>query len=123
MAYTAMPDVAIVYGATVLIVMANTVTACIAVARNMACIDMACIANACMSMAYIVMAACAGESSDSTLNSIDAILLYIGSISASPTACPLHGACPLRDPRRSFWVPARPSPRNGHAVGDAEMPM
>ena len=26
-------------------------------------------------------------------------------------------------PRRSFWVPTRPYPRNGHAVGDAEMPI
>ena len=25
--------------------------------------------------------------------------------------------------RRSFWVPACPCPRNGHAVGDAEMRM
>ena len=26
-------------------------------------------------------------------------------------------------PRRSFWVPARPYPRNGHAVGDADIPI
>ena len=50
-------------------------------------------------------------------------------ISASPTACRLRGcgrAGTQNDrlsPRRSFWVPASPYPRNGHAVGDTEMPV
>ena len=37
------------------------------------------------------------------------ILIFVAAISA-----------PLR---RSFQVPARPYPRNGHAVGDANMPI
>ena len=63
----------------------------------------------------------------------------IGSISASPTLKMAlyrhrrrHAHCAgiavpvlkvTASPRRSFRVPARPYPRDGHAVGDAEMPI
>ena len=62
--------------------------------------------------------------------------LCIGSISASPKACPLRGCghasiqydrleevvfSDTGTPRRSCWIPARPYPSSGHAVGDAGM--
>ena len=46
--------------------------------------------------------------------------LYIGSISASLTACPLRGYG-RAGAQNNRLGPARPYPRNGQAVGDAEM--
>ena len=45
-------------------------------------------------------------------------MLYIGSISALPTACPLRTPIPAQWTRT---IPARPYPRNGHSFGNAEI--